>query len=112
MDQAGDILLMLQALFENLAVAGELHRRLCDGIQHRALAVELQVFHEQEGMIALLLGLDLIPVAEAVELAIVVIVREIEVEVGGVEFLGDLLIEQLYNFLIEHGFDLLFLLCG
>ena len=93
---------MLETGLERLEVAGEGLVRLGDGTQGDMLAVFVQVVAEDEGMVALLGGLDHVPVGVAVEALLLVVVRKGHVQVGAVQLGVDLLVEELVNLLV-HG---------
>ena len=62
----------------------------------------LEVLEHEHGVIPLLLGLYLVPVGEAVQALVLKEGGELQIEIGGVELLVDLLVEQLCNFLVQH----------
>ena len=69
--------------------------RLCDSRKGDALAVILQILIEQHGVIPLLLRLYPVPVLKAVQSDGGVVVGKVQIQIGGVELLVDLLVEQL-----------------
>ena len=62
---------------------------------------------EEHGVIHLFLGLDFIPVGKAVQPLVIIKIGNVQVEIGGIEFLVDLLIQQLGNSLIHHRYLLI-----
>ena len=53
-------------------------------------------------MVPFLLSLDIEPVGEAVQAFFLVIVGEIQIQIGRIEFLGDLFVDQVSDFGIQH----------
>ena len=49
-------------------------------------------------MVPFLLSLDIEPVGEAVQAFFLVIVSEIQIQIGRIEFLGDLFVDQVSDF--------------
>ena len=76
--------------------------RLCDGVERDAHAVVDEIRSDHERVIALLFGLDFVPVAETVQSFVGVIVGEIHVKIRRIEFLVHLIHEQIGYFLFEH----------
>ena len=101
-DETGHILLMLQAGLQGGHIAGEHLVGLVDGLQGHGLVVVVQVLIEQQGVVPLLLGLDLVPVGEAVQAPGLIVVGEVQIQIGGVELLVNLLVQQLLDFGIQH----------
>ena len=69
-------------------------------------AVVEQVLEKQQRMVALLLRLHAVPVFKAVETGGRVVVGKVEIEIGGVKLLIDLLVDELGNGCV-HGENLL-----
>ena len=68
---------------------------LCDSLKGDTLAIVLQILIEQHGVIPLLLRLYPVPVLKAVQSDGGVVVGKVQIQIGGVELLVDLLVEQL-----------------
>ena len=86
MDQAGDILLVGKT-GGGVHLIMELGGGLFDGlVDHRAVVV-LEVLHKKQGVVPLLLGLDLVPVGKATQALLGVKVGKMEVQIGGVKLL-------------------------
>ena len=66
----------------------------------------MQVVAEDKGMVELLLGLDVVPVGEALQALLLVVVGEGQVQVGGVQLLVDLVVKQFVHTLIHDGASL------
>jgi len=94
-DAGGDQLLVLQCLFQRGHVVASFPLRLCDSLKGNALAVILQILIKQHGVIPFLLRLYPVPVLKAVQSDSSVVVGKIQIQIGGVELLIDLLVEQL-----------------
>ena len=106
-DQPGDVLLVRQPRFERVHRGLRRLVRLRDGLEYHAKVVVVQVLVEEHGMIAFLLGLDLVPVGETVQTLVGEVAGEIEVEIGGIKFLVDLGVEQRGHSVVQHGENLL-----
>jgi len=86
---------MLQRFLQRCHVVASFPLRLCDGLKGDALAVVLQILIEQHGVIPFLLRLYPVPVLKAVQSDGGVVVGKVQIQIGGVELLVDLLVEQL-----------------
>ncbi len=102
MNEAGHIPLVLQTVLEYLELVVQILVGLGNGAQGHLLAVVLEVLQEEHGMVPLLLGLNLVPVGKAIQTNLVIVQGKVQVQVGGIELLVDLIVEQLRNFLIQH----------
>ena len=67
----------------------------------------MEILVEQHGVIPLLLGLDLVPVGKAVKALCRKVVGEVQIQVGGVKLLVDLLVQQAGDSFVQHGNGLL-----
>ena len=83
------------AFFQRGHVINSLPLRLCDSLKGDALAVILQILIKQHGVIPFLLRLYPVPVLKAVQSGGGVVVGKVQIQIGGVELLIDLLVEQL-----------------
>ena len=63
-----------------------------DGAQLGALTVVLEIGQEEHSVVSLLLSLNLKPVTEPIQVLGVVVIGHIQVQVGGIKFLVDLLL--------------------
>ena len=93
---------MLQTGFQHIHVFLEDFVGHGDGVQLDGAVVVLHVLVDEHGMVALLLGLNHVPVGEAAEAALVEVVVHVEVQVGAVELFIDLLVEQVGYFFVQH----------
>ena len=109
MDQAGDIPLVLQPQLQHPQAAGQLPVGLGDGLQRHLSAVVLEILHHQHGVIPLFLRLDLVPVGKAIQALLLIVDGEIQVQIGRIKLLVDLLVEQLRDLCVQYKKQLLFL---
>ncbi len=79
------------------------HVRFVDGAEDHGNIVVLQVGAHKHGVVPFFLGLDIEPVGETVQSLFLIIVGEIQIQVGGIEFLGDLFVDQVSDFIVQHG---------
>ena len=86
---------MRQRLFQRGHVVASFPLRLCDSLKGDALAVILQILIKQHGVIPFLLRLYPVPVLKAVQSDGGVVVGKVQIQIGGVELLVDLLVDQL-----------------
>ena len=93
---------MLQAGLQGVHIAGEHLVGLVDGLQGHGLIVVMQILIEQQGVVPLLLGLDLVPVGKAVQSPGLKVVGEVQIQISGVELLVHLLVQQLFHFCVQH----------
>ena len=63
-----------------------------------------QVLEKQQRMVALLLRLHAVPVFKAVETGGCVVVGKVQIEIGGVKLLIDLLVDELGNGCVHGGY--------
>ena len=96
-DGCGDKSLVLQGSHQGLTEVLIDLVRCSDGSHLGVHIVVLQVVHEEQSVVTLFLCLDLEPVAEAVQVVVIVVIGHIQIEICGVELLGDLLFQQLGN---------------
>ena len=101
-DEAGHVLLVLKRCLQRLQVAGELLVGLGDGQKLHLAAVLVQVIAENHRMVAIFLGLDLVPVGKAFQALLFVVVGKRQVQVRRVELFVDLVVEQFVD-LVVHG---------
>ena len=73
-----------------------------NALQHRAVAVVLEILEHKHGVIPFLLRLHLVPVGEAIQSLVLEIGGELQIQVSGVELLIDLLVQQRGNFFVQH----------
>ena len=95
---------MLQARLQHAHIALQRYIRLGNGLQCHGGAVVVKVLVEEHGVVSLLLGLDLVPVGKAIQPLGLKVVGEIQIQVGGVELLVDLLVQQVSDRFIQHSF--------
>ena len=94
---------MLQARLQHGHIAVQHLIRLGDGAQGHFGAVVMEILIEQHGVVPLLLSLNLVPVGEPVQAPGLEIVGEVQIQIGGVELLVDLLVQQGRNLFTQHG---------
>ena len=103
-DRGRDVALVLEACLERLEVVLEGLIGLGDGCHLDLVVVVQKVTAENLGVRDLLLYLDHVPVSEALEAALLVVVCKREIEIGGVELLVDLRVKGVADLLVEcHG---------
>ena len=107
MDAGGDILLVLQAGFQHIHVFLVFLVGHGDGVQLDWAVVVLHILVDEHGVVTLLLGLDHVPIGEAGKAALVEVVVHVQIKIGAVELLVDLLVEQVGNFFIQHNYCLI-----
>ena len=93
-DEARDVLLVLEAGLERREIGVEGLVRLGDGLHRGTEVVVEQIAADGQRVVHLLLRLDLVPVGEPLEAAVLVVVGKGEVEVAGIELLVDLLVQD------------------
>ena len=71
--------------------------RLADGLQYHRLAVVVQILVKQHRMVLLLLCLNLIPVCKAVQTLRRIKIGDVQIKIGRIKLLVDLLVEQCGN---------------
>ena len=86
---------MLERLFQRGHVVAARPVRCVDGAEVDGDAVIEQVLEKQQRVVALLLRLYAIPVFKAVETGGRVVVGEVQIEIGRVKLLVDLLVDEL-----------------
>ena len=64
--------------------------------------VILQILQKQHCMIAFLLRLNHVPVGKAIQPLLLIIEREIKIQICGVQLLVNLIIQQFGYFFIKH----------
>ena len=106
-DQGSHILLMFQSSLQRVHVAGEYLVGLGNGVQGDRLVVVVQILIKQQGVVPLLLGLDLIPVGKAVQSPGLVVIGKVQIQISRVKFLVHLLVQQLLHFGVQHHLILL-----
>ena len=95
---------MLQTGLQHVHIFLEHLVGLGDGSQRHGAVVVLHIAVEQHSVVALLLGLDHIPVGEAVQTAALEIVGHIKIEIGAVKLLVDLIVKQIGYFFVKHNY--------
>ena len=93
---------MLQTGLQHIHVAVQRLVRLGNGLQGHLGVVVLEVLVKQHGVVPLLLGLNLVPVGEAVQAPGLKVVGKIQVQIGGVKLLVDLLVQQGGDLFTQH----------
>ena len=91
-DEGGDILLVDPRGGQRIAEGLIYLVRGVDGAQLGALTVVLEIGQEEHSVVSLLLSLNLKPVTEPIQVLGVVVIGHIQVQVGGIKFLVDLLL--------------------
>ena len=102
-DAAGDELFVFQGGFQGVVQFLVGHVRLVDGAEDHRGVVVLQVGPHEHGMVPFFLGLDVEPVGEAVQPLFLIIVGKIQIQIGRIKFLGDLFVDQVSDFVVQHG---------
>ena len=102
MDRGGDKLLVLEGLHQRGHQAGAVGLRLGDGLEGDGLVVFGQIVQEFHCVVPLLHRLDAEVVGKAVQVPLTVEVGHIQIEIGGVELLVDLLVYQFCDFMAHH----------
>ena len=92
---------MLQRLFQRSHVIPALPLRLGHRLEGDRLVVVLHILIEQQRVVALLLRLHLIPVFKSVQTHLRIVVGEVQIKVRRIEFLVDLLVNELCHRLIH-----------
>ena len=86
---------MLECLFQRGHVVAARPVRRVDGAEADGDAVVEQVLEKQQRVVTLLLRLHAIPVFKAVETGGRVVVGKVQIEIGRVKLLIDLLVDEL-----------------
>ncbi len=101
MNKAGNILFVLEGGDQGFAQIGEIEFRGRNCLQLHLLVIVLQIFEYFQGVLLFFFGLKHEPVAEAVQVLFIVIVGNIQVKIGRIKFLVDLILHQIRDLLIH-----------
>ena len=100
-DAGSDVLLVLEASLHRLEVVCILVRRLVDSLEGDLCVIVQQIAAQDLCVGNLFLDLDHVPVRIALEVPVLVVVCEGQIEIGGVELLVDLLVQDVCNLFIQ-----------
>ena len=103
MNERRDVLLVAERGFERFPVVREVRHRSGYGGEFHIDSVVLKIAQNLHGMRLLLVGLPLEPVAEAVQASALVESGNGQIEIGGEEFLVDLILKQRFHLCVHDG---------